>query len=194
MEEEEEQPQEQDNDAAEKAAGLVAAALRLTPPVLLPGDVAEVPSHLARVKLGEHCLGMHSRVPPFCCYISYRSAHIHLSVHCCPSLLARVHTGNGLVSTASAAAVATKAGILRCQAPNIYRVDNSQRRVSTAGVVRADSSRPSVPLHHIIIFFVLSCDQYHNLSLQYVPKAEDSVLGVVEDRGAEQYRVNIFGR
>lgn len=30
--------------------------------------------------------------------------------------------------------------------------------------------------------------------VQYIPKAEDSVLGVVEDRGAEQYRVNIFGR
>lgn len=38
--------------AAETAAGLVAAALRLTPPVLLPGDVAEVPSNMTRVKLG----------------------------------------------------------------------------------------------------------------------------------------------
>lgn len=46
------------------------------------------------------------------------------------------NAGNGLVSAPSAAApsgavaVATKAGILRCQAPNIYRIDNnSQRRV-----------------------------------------------------------------
>ncbi len=29
---------------------------------------------------------------------------------------------------------------------------------------------------------------------QYISKAEDSVLGVVEDRQAEHYRVNIFGR
>lgn len=47
-----------------------------------------------------------------------------------------VVTGNGLVSAPSAAApsgavaVATKAGVLRCQAPNIYRIDNNnQRRV-----------------------------------------------------------------
>ncbi len=39
-------------DAAERAAGLVAAALRLTPPVLLPGDVAEVPTNMTRVRLG----------------------------------------------------------------------------------------------------------------------------------------------
>jgi hypothetical protein len=35
---------------------LVAAALRLTPPVLLPGDVAEVPSNMTRVKLGVCCV------------------------------------------------------------------------------------------------------------------------------------------
>jgi hypothetical protein len=29
---------------------------------------------------------------------------------------------------------------------------------------------------------------------QYISKAEDSVLGVVEDRQAEHYRVNVFGR
>lgn len=40
------------NNAADTAAGLVAVALRLTPTVLLPGDVAEVPSNMTRVKLG----------------------------------------------------------------------------------------------------------------------------------------------
>lgn len=40
----------------------------------------------------------------------------------------------------------------------------------------------------------LDCWLTPAIHTQYIPKAEDTVLGVVEDRGAEQYRVNIFGR
>lgn len=43
-----------------------------------------------------------------------------------------------------AVAVATKAGVLRCQAPNIYRIDNnSQRRVRFAlwGLEGGDGGR-----------------------------------------------------
>lgn len=54
-----EQDSSSSSNAAERAAGLVAAALRLTPPVLLPGDTAEVPSNMLRVKLGASCV----RVP-----------------------------------------------------------------------------------------------------------------------------------
>ncbi|TFJ88192.1 hypothetical protein NSK_000544 [Nannochloropsis salina CCMP1776] len=73
-----------------------------------------------------------------------------------PDHLSRAKLGNGLVSAHSPprAAKATKAGILRFQAPNTYRIDNQQRR--------------------------------------YVPKRDDMVLGIVEDRGPENYRLNIF--
>lgn len=43
-----------DDTTAAQAAGLVAAALRLTPMIMVPGDVTEVPNHLARVKLGTY--------------------------------------------------------------------------------------------------------------------------------------------
>jgi hypothetical protein len=42
----------------------------------------------------------------------------------------RVRIGNGLIHGSQGAVRATKAGLLRHHAPNIYRVDNYQRRVS----------------------------------------------------------------
>src|SRR6056297_1117356 len=55
------------------------------------------------------------------CFVVLSQCHFHVK---CPA-------GNGLVSAHSPprAAKATKAGILRFQAPNTYRIDNQQRRV-----------------------------------------------------------------
>lgn len=57
MDEQDNEAEEEEGemDVSEAAAGLVQAALSITPPqVLLPGDVNEVPEHLSRVKLGKN--------------------------------------------------------------------------------------------------------------------------------------------
>ena len=89
--------------------------------------------------------------------------------------------------------MATKAGILRCQAPNIYRIDNNSQRRVRASAPFGPSIEPNRHMQPLTPPSTHQCTHI-NQSWQYIPKAEDSVLGVVEDRGAEHYRVNIFGR
>lgn len=121
-------------DVSEAAAGLVQAALNIAAPeVLLPGDVKEVPEHFSRVKLGETVTVMSHTAT----YVK-KLCLIILSLILCTNSLSpsppspSYLTGNGLVSAPSppGAAKATKAGILRFQPPNTYRIDNQQRRVS----------------------------------------------------------------
>lgn len=120
-------------DVSEAAAGLVQAALNIAAPqVMLPGDVNEVPEHLSRVKLGKN-MGLDA-THSYILWENYALPYLFLSLVLVLPLPPSppLFSGNGLISAPSppGAAKATKAGILRFQPPNTYRIDNQQRRVS----------------------------------------------------------------
>lgn len=78
----------------------------------------------------------------------------------------------------------TNAGVLRYRPANRYWVEFNHKRVRKMIVMHQVSPAPlnyACPCVHVLL----------SLDVQYVASMDDGVIGVVTDRNAEFYRVNI---